>query len=555
MTNKKYMLFFKPLCRKFESWVFKIRLILKGIKGEVVCPGDCKYTKWSRIKNTRFKYKPLCIVKCKTADDVKKVIKLCVLKNKAFRVRSGGHQHEGMCSADNVVVIDLSGMNNINICGHTAWIEPGAALKDVYEKLEKSNYTIPGGGCMTVCIGGLVQGGGWGMQAREGGLTCDVLEEVELVDANSNLLTVNKDHYEDLFWAIKGSGGGNFGVITKYKFKLMDKSTVTLISIRYPMEFESNNQQGLKDDMILKLAYYLENLQCFNNKFTSFARITPYDQWSDLPRPTLWMEFQYLGCKQDAERDLKWFTESLPGLSIIDYRLQVSIYEGFLLLNGVIPERLLSTNDTQEIPNLLSFSLQPLSPIGLQQLTLWNGSTQYIPKTTCGCQGLPHKVSSAFPKENVCIRQMAEVIVNYVFYNKPFSKAATYLSIHSLGGNVREQLSPNSSFFYRDKEFLFQFQTWWEEVEDPNTTCYLNWIKNFREVLKDNNFIEGGFINFVDNSLQLEDYYGENFIKLKNIKYEYDPCNIFNFEMSIPPEPPEPPERKVPWLGEAKEKE
>jgi len=152
---------------------------------EIACLGDDNYETWRPIRNTRFDYKPFCIVKCETAKDVREVIKLCVSQEKLFRVRSGGHHHEGMCSGNDVVVIDLSKMNNICISKNgTAWIEPGASLEEVYKKLGDSGYTIPGGGCGTVRIGGLVQGGGWGMLARAGGLACDALEEVELVDVH-----------------------------------------------------------------------------------------------------------------------------------------------------------------------------------------------------------------------------------------------------------------------------------------------------------------------------------------------------------------------------------
>ena len=130
---------------------------------------------------------------------------------------------------------------------------------------------------------------------------------------------------------------------------------------------------------------------------------------------------------------------------------------------------------------------------------------------------------------------MAKAIVNYVVDNRGFEGVATYLSIHSLGGNVRKSSNINSSFFYRDQEFLFQFQAWWENPDDCKGDRYLDWIKNFRNELKDGGYIEGAFINFVDRELPLKDYYGDNFDKLKEIKAKYDPENVFRFEMSIPP--------------------
>jgi len=114
----------------------------------VISEEDPDYERSRQIQNTRFNYKPYYIVKCKNTDDVIKTIKLCQREHKSVRICSGGHQHEGMCSADNVVIIDLSCMGEISVCKDscTAWIEPGAQLQQVYQKLEADDFTLPGGG-------------------------------------------------------------------------------------------------------------------------------------------------------------------------------------------------------------------------------------------------------------------------------------------------------------------------------------------------------------------------------------------------------------------------
>ena len=168
---------------------------LEGI--EVLCYYDSNYEDQRKIRNARFDYKPWCIVKCQDYKDVEKVVKLCKKGKKPIRIRSGGHHHEGMCSANDVVVIDLSKMNKVLLTPNEngmAWIGPGAKLGKVYKRLESKNYTLPGGGCDTVNVGGLVQGGGWGMLVRDSGLTCDSLQEIELVTAEGKTITANKDN-------------------------------------------------------------------------------------------------------------------------------------------------------------------------------------------------------------------------------------------------------------------------------------------------------------------------------------------------------------------------
>lgn len=97
-------------------------------------------------------------------------------------------------------------------------------------------------------------------------------------------------------------------------------------------------------------------------------------------------------------------------------------------------------------------------------------------------------------------------------------------------------LKQDSSFFYRDKEFLLQFQAWWNP-EDEKKGDYLEWINGFRNTLQD--YIKGAFINFVDREIELECYYGNNFKRLQEIKHKYDDQNVFCFDMSIPPKNPD----------------
>jgi len=159
---------------------------------------------------------------------------------------------------------------------------------------------------------------------------------------------------------------------------------------------------------------------------------------------------------------------------------------------------------------------------------------------------LPHKVSSAFPRGDIA--QLSQKIIDFVDKHQNFDKAATYLSIHSLGGKIKQISADSSSFFYRDKEFLLQFQAWWQRPNDEKSEDYINWIRNFRQELDKAGCIEGAFINFPDQTIVepsgdekadkirlLRYYYGNNLDRLREIKAKYDPHNFFSFGMSIPP--------------------
>jgi FAD/FMN-containing dehydrogenase len=133
-----------------------------GCDVEVVGPDDQGYDQDRVIANSRFDYYPALIAYCENAEHVACCINFCRTFDVPFRVRSGGHQHEGMCSANDVVLIDLSRMTTIEFVGGDdtlAWIPAGKKLHDVYDQLEVRARIIPGGSCDSVNVGGLRRAG------------------------------------------------------------------------------------------------------------------------------------------------------------------------------------------------------------------------------------------------------------------------------------------------------------------------------------------------------------------------------------------------------------
>ena len=195
-----------------------------------------QYWEARKISNSKFDYYPSGVAYCKNVNHVRYCVNFCRDNNIDFRVRSGGHQHEGMSSGDNLLVIALSEINEIEytkdedgLCGDEAWIPVGKQLQKVYDELETRNQIIPGGGCQSVNVGGLTHGGGWGVSIRKYGMTCDNVLEAEMVLADGRIVYPSATNLPDLFWGLKGGGGGNFGIVTRFKFKLS-----TLLSVEQP---------------------------------------------------------------------------------------------------------------------------------------------------------------------------------------------------------------------------------------------------------------------------------------------------------------------------------
>jgi FAD/FMN-containing dehydrogenase len=162
------------------------------------------------------------------------------------------------------------------------------------------------------------------------------------------------------------------------------------------------------------------------------------------------------------------------------------------------------------------------------------------PDDTCLTGPLPHKVSSAFVKNDKAV-QAAEACFDFLLRNnRPFANANTYISFHSFGGAISDKAPDETAFFYRDRMLLLQFQAWWSDPGDASTDQYIHWIRNVRTTLLSLGLTDGGFFNFQDASIETDRYalmryyYGSNLDRLIHAKNQYDPDNVFRSGMSIP---------------------
>jgi FAD/FMN-containing dehydrogenase len=195
----------------------------QAIKGHVFKRGQPGFTGAAHVYNPRFDgVQPSAVARPINSIDVRNAIRFTVAKNLPVRARSGGHSYAGYSTLSGGVVLDLRKLNAIHVDQHagTATVGAGAQLIDIYAGLAKAGATLPAGSCPSVGVSGVTLGGGFGLAARHFGLTTDNLIAVKIVTADGRLRTVNKQTDADLLWALKGGGGGNFGVVTEFTFKI-----------------------------------------------------------------------------------------------------------------------------------------------------------------------------------------------------------------------------------------------------------------------------------------------------------------------------------------------
>jgi FAD/FMN-containing dehydrogenase len=205
-----------------------------GIAGEVVLPGSPADQELPAPFNARFHdVRPRAIVLCATPQDVAATILFARRHGLACVPRGGGHCFAGR-SVTHGLVIDVTPMGSVSVSGDLAVVGARARLGAVYEALHEHQLTIPAGTCPPVGVAGLTLGGGLGILGRSYGVTSDRLLAAQIVLADGRVLDCDNHHHQELFWALRGAGAGNFGVVTQLVFGTVPAPQVTNFHLTWP---------------------------------------------------------------------------------------------------------------------------------------------------------------------------------------------------------------------------------------------------------------------------------------------------------------------------------
>ena len=199
---------------------------LRGvIEGEVIEPGDADYDVARLVGNRAYDVRPAAIVRCTSATDVAAVVTFARESGLELAVRSGGHSAAGHGTVDGGIVIDLSPMKaielDLDLDGQSVWAETGLTAGELTTALSEQGVAVGFGDTGSVGIGGITTGGGIGYLVRKHGLTIDSVVAADVVTADGGFVRADATSHPDLFWAIRG-GGGNFGVVTRFQYRLHD---------------------------------------------------------------------------------------------------------------------------------------------------------------------------------------------------------------------------------------------------------------------------------------------------------------------------------------------
>ncbi len=213
-----------------------LRELARRVRGPVVRPGSPAYAGAARVYNLRFDgARPDAVVEPLDSRDVQAVLRWADRHDVRVAARSGGHSYAGYSTVDEGVVVDLRRLRGISVDrgGRRASIGAGAHMIEVSDALGRHGGAVPGGSCPTVGFGGLALGGGYGLAARAFGLTADNVVGLVVVTPDGRLRRVDAHHDPDLFWALRGGGGGNFGIVTRFEARVHEVGSAAHFSASF----------------------------------------------------------------------------------------------------------------------------------------------------------------------------------------------------------------------------------------------------------------------------------------------------------------------------------
>ncbi|MGG7176666.1 FAD-binding oxidoreductase [Clostridium paraputrificum] len=440
-----------------------------NLTGEVITRDSFQYEESRKAWNRAIEKYPLVIVYCHNNEDVINALIWAKENSLPIRIRSGCHHYEGYSTGNDLVVIDVSKMNNIYVDEENGLvkIEGGVRNRELYEAMGSRKYPFPGGGCPTVGVVGLTLGGGWGYSSRFLGLASDSLVELELVDYKGNIIIANERKNEDLFWACRGAGGGNFGVIVSMTFKIPSKAeNATLINI---------------DCNEIDIEEKIELVQVWQREFKNLDRRMNMKMGiynSKEKGKGIKMAGLFYGDNYEAKKLLEPFKNAV---SKIDISLE---YMSVLEANRAIQD---SHPDYEK-----------------------------------------YKSSGRFVYRDYS-REEIEQIINLVD-NRAEGAVYTAISFYGLGGAVSDQDNSAMAVSFRDARFIMALQSVWEDSKysQINSKWMLEKFKYIKKVT-DGSFINFPLAE-LDN---YEEEYYKDIGRLREIKSKYDPENIFDFPQGI----------------------
>jgi FAD/FMN-containing dehydrogenase len=465
-----------------------------SLDGTLARPGTKGYLSASHVFDPKFdSVHPQAIAMCRSVADVQRSIGFARDHETPIAARSGGHSYGGY-STGHGLVVDVTPLSRVEVdaAAGTAVVGAGARLIDLYAATAAHGVAIPGGSCPTVGIAGLALGGGQGVIGRKFGLTCDSLIAAQVVTADGSLLRCDDRHNADLYWACRGGGGGNFGIVTSFTFRTYPLNELTLFTLDWPW--------SAADDVL--------------GAWQSWGPNAPDEAWSDC--------------------HLVWRSTSGPVISVNGAFVGTAAELAPLLAQlttavGAQP----SGTFVRTMPFLEAMMVE--AGCAGKSVAQCHLPTQNAAGTLARESSLARSDLYDVPLSNSAISVMVDAVAARSA-DPILADSNGGILIDAMGGAI-DRVSPTATaFVHRSSLFLAQYF-----VTLPPTASHAvvsrnqKWLDGLWEALRPD--VSGfAYQNYIDPALRdwQRAYYGRNLGRLTKVKQTYDPQDLFHFAQSIP---------------------
>ena len=451
-----------------------IKTLQASLRGELILPDSPGYEDARKIYNAMIEKQPAIIAKCANVADVITAVHFGRDQGLDTSIRSGGHSGPGFAVVDNGLVIDLSEMKGIQVDpkNRTARVEAGCTWGDVDRATHEFGLATVSGVISTTGVGGLTLGGGHGYLTRKFGLTIDNLQSADVVLADGSFVHANKDENADLFWALRG-GGGNFGVVTSFEYRLHPLKNVIAGPLFWPIEKMETTMKWYRD--------WLPNLPEDVYAFYLSAEVPAGDPFpAEIHgRKVCGLLWCYTGPKEQFENYIQQARDVAPPLFEF----------------------------TPEMPYpMLQSMFDGIYPPGDQ----WYWKGEFIKELT------------------------DKAVAEHVRFGEvPTSKSTMHL--YPVDAAVHKVKKDETAWEKRDATWSMVIVG--VDPNPKKKELLKNWTRQYWEAIHPHSLKGGSYINFMmeEGQERIEATYGENYKRLQQVKAKYDPDNFFHVNQNIKP--------------------
>ncbi|WP_020393058.1 FAD-binding oxidoreductase [Kribbella catacumbae] len=444
------------------------------VHGVVVTADDSSYDEARSVHNAMIDKRPKAVVQCANAGDVIATVDFARENGLDLAVRGGKHSVPGFGTTDGGVVADLSSMRGVRVdpVRRTARVEGGATWGDFNAATYPFGLATTGGIVSTTGVGGLTLGGGIGYLARGLGLSCDNLISADVVTADGSLRVASEDENPDLFWALRG-GGGNFGAVTSFEFKLSPVKDI----YGGPMLFEADRA----DDVLRAFAEYMKDAPEQLGAFPAFQLAPPLpfipaDRHGD---PFILIVACWAGPLEEGPQALKPFRDAAP----------------------VVAEAV--------------------------------GPMPY-PALNSAFDGLVGPGLQHYWKANFVENLTDDAIAAHVAHGPKLPALNSTMHIYPINGACHRVAPEDTAFAYRNASFATVIAGMWPDPADNDKA--IKWVRDYYQATAPHSE-DGGYVNFMsdDDKDRVRVNYKGNYERLVRAKRAFDPDNLFHLNQNIKP--------------------